>query len=131
MSSIIFLPMSHTGVALFKGAAFAAPVAAEVVKYGVSTLLGEDTNLADSLHDAGYGLAWNLLPGKFIFEPFEMILKNAGSKLNCIISCFKCNYILCNFMYIVHDFLILKYRLYFLAVRDLLRFGLTKRKKTT
>ena len=91
--------MSHTGVALFKGAALAAPVAAEVVKYGVSALLGEDTNLADSLHDAGYGLAWNLLPGKLVFEPFEMIIKNAGSKFNHIsLSCFACSYkILCTY----------------------------------
>ena len=110
--------MSHTGVALFKGAALAAPVAAEVVKNVVSTLLGEDTNLANSLHDAGYGLAWNLIPGKFIFEPLETILKTDGSKFN---------YISYHALHVVT----IKFCVHIsVAVGDLLNFFFNKRKKT-
>ena len=62
-------------------------LAGDIVKYGVDAGIDHiqgnevaDPNLAGSLHNAGFDLVWGLLPGKFIFQPLENVLKRSGGK---------------------------------------------------
>ena len=65
----------------------AASLAGDVTKYGVDAgidyIQGNEVDsfdVAGSLHNAGFGLVWSNLPGRFLFEPLEMIVKKSGGK---------------------------------------------------
>ena len=55
----------------------------DLVRIGVDYLRGNEVGGADvgaALHNAGFSLAWTLLPGRFIFMPLDNLIKDAGCK---------------------------------------------------
>ena len=63
----------------------AASLTGDVLKYGVDAgidyVQGNEVgefDIAGSLHNAAFDLAWSNVPGKYIFERFGELLKRSG-----------------------------------------------------
>ena len=86
--------LSHAGIVKAIVLPVASSLAGDAIKYGVDSAInyykGNEIggfDLAGSLHNAAYSLVWSNLPGKYIFEPFEMVLKKSDCKLS-ICNCY-------------------------------------------